>query len=74
MSSRGPRRAKLGLLTPRRVYVLNDGGEVDLDLGAYEWSLNVTLSRDNNITAEKSTKRSSKKRRVIFYAGEEYQN
>ena len=56
------------------MYVLNDGGEVDLDLGAYEWSLNVTLSRDNNITAEKSTKRSSKKRRVIFYAGEEYQN
>ena len=39
MSSRGPRRAKLGLLTPRRVYVLNDGGEVDLDLGADEWSL-----------------------------------
>ena len=45
------------------------GGEVDLDLGAYEWSLNVMLSRDNNIAAEKYTKRSSKKRRVIFKRG-----
>ena len=32
------------------VYVLNDGGEVDLDLGNYELYLDVTLSRDNNIT------------------------
>ena len=74
VSSQGPRGlAKLGLLTPSRAYVPNDG-RGDLDLGAYKWSLNVTLSRDNNITAEKSTKRSSKKRRVIFYAREEYQN
>ena len=36
------------------VYVLNDGGEVDLDLGNYERYLNVTLSRDNNITTGKS--------------------
>lgn len=35
------------------VYVLNDGGEVDLDLGNYERYLNVTLSRDNNITTGK---------------------
>ena len=70
MSSCGPRGlAKLGLPTPGRAYVLNDGGEVDLDLGAYEWSLNVMLSRDNNIAAEKYTKRSSKKRRVIFKRG-----
>lgn len=35
------------------VYVLNDGGEVDLDLGNYERYLNVALSRDNNITTGK---------------------
>jgi len=35
------------------VYVLNDGGEVDLDLGNYERYLNITLSRDNNITTGK---------------------
>ena len=32
---------------------MNDGGEVDLDLGNYERYLNVTLSRDNNITTGK---------------------
>jgi hypothetical protein len=32
---------------------LNDGGEVDLDLGNYERYLDVTLSRDNNITTGK---------------------
>ncbi|MCO5609439.1 hypothetical protein L7F22_063665 [Adiantum nelumboides] len=35
------------------VYVLNDGGEVDLDLGNYERYLDVTLSRENNITTGK---------------------
>jgi CTP synthase len=35
------------------VYVLNDGGEVDLDLGNYERYLNVTLSHDNNVTTGK---------------------
>lgn len=35
------------------VYVLNDGGEVDLDLGNYERYLDVTLSKDNNITTGK---------------------
>jgi len=35
------------------VYVLDDGGEVDLDLGNYERFLNVSLSRDNNITTGK---------------------
>ena len=32
------------------VYVLADGGEVDLDLGNYERFLDVKLTRDNNIT------------------------
>ncbi|EJT99277.1 CTP synthase, partial [Dacryopinax primogenitus] len=35
------------------VYVLNDGGEVDLDLGNYERYLDVILSRENNITTGK---------------------
>lgn len=34
-------------------FVLNDGGEVDLDLGNYERYLNITLSRDHNITTGK---------------------
>lgn len=35
------------------VFVLNDGGEVDLDLGNYERFLDITLTRDNNITTGK---------------------
>ncbi|KRX28169.1 CTP synthase 2 [Trichinella nelsoni] len=35
------------------VFVLDDGGEVDLDLGNYERFLNVKLNRDNNITTGK---------------------
>ena len=34
-------------------FVLNDGGETDLDLGNYERYLNVTLTRDHNITTGK---------------------
>lgn len=33
--------------------MLDDGGEVDLDLGNYERFLDVTLRRDNNITTGK---------------------
>ncbi|CAG0917785.1 unnamed protein product [Notodromas monacha] len=35
------------------VFVLADGGEVDLDLGNYERFLDVTLHRENNITTGK---------------------
>ncbi|KAH9608868.1 hypothetical protein KSS87_002357 [Heliosperma pusillum] len=35
------------------VFVLDDGGEVDLDLGNYERFIDVTLTRDNNITTGK---------------------
>ncbi|KAL9969355.1 hypothetical protein ACROYT_G021559 [Oculina patagonica] len=35
------------------VFVLDDGGEVDLDLGNYERFLDVTLHRNNNITTGK---------------------
>ena len=35
------------------VFVLNDGGEADLDLGNYERFLDVTLTKDHNITTGK---------------------
>lgn len=35
------------------VFVLDDGGEADLDLGNYERFLDISLSRDNNITTGK---------------------
>lgn len=35
------------------VFVLDDGGEVDLDLGNYERFLDVNLTRDNNLTTGK---------------------
>ena len=41
------------IVTTGEVFVLDDGGEVDLDLGNYERFLDVTLHRDNNITTGK---------------------
>jgi CTP synthase len=35
------------------VFVLDDGGEVDLDLGNYERFMDLNLGRDNNITTGK---------------------
>ncbi|KAL2623251.1 hypothetical protein R1flu_003456 [Riccia fluitans] len=35
------------------VFVLDDGGEVDLDLGNYERFLDITLTKDNNLTTGK---------------------
>ena len=35
------------------VFVLDDGGEVDLDLGNYERFLDISLERDHNITTGK---------------------
>ncbi|OAL70964.1 CTP synthase [Trichophyton violaceum] len=51
------------------VFVLNDGGEADLDLGNYERYLNVTLSRDNNITTGKMYKHVIEKERRGDYLG-----
>ena len=45
-----------GTMSPREhgeVFVLDDGGEVDLDLGNYERYLKITLTRENNITTGK---------------------
>lgn len=55
------------------VYVLNDGGEVDLDLGNYERYLNVTLARDNNITTGKIYKEVIEKERRGDYLGKTVQ-
>ena len=44
---------ELTILPLGEVYVLNDGGETDLDLGNYERYLNISLGRDNNITTGK---------------------
>lgn len=55
------------------VYVLNDGGEADLDLGNYERFLDVTLGRDNNITTGKIYSRVLEKERKGSYLGKTVQ-
>lgn len=42
--------------------MLDDGGEVDLDLGNYERFLDSTLTRDNNITTGKVGEENEKKK------------
>ncbi|OBT54061.1 hypothetical protein VE04_06798 [Pseudogymnoascus sp. 24MN13] len=45
-----------GTMAPREhgeVFVLDDGGEVDLDLGNYERYLNITVTREHDITTGK---------------------
>ena len=55
------------------VYVLADGGEVDLDLGNYERFLDVKLTRDNNITTGKVYQRVIEKERRGDYLGKTVQ-
>lgn len=55
------------------VYVLDDGGEVDLDLGNYERFLNITLHRDNNITTGKIYQQVIVKERRGDYLGKTVQ-
>ncbi|KAK2140532.1 hypothetical protein LSH36_1323g00023 [Paralvinella palmiformis] len=55
------------------VYVLDDGGEVDLDLGNYERFLDVTLRRDNNITTGKIYQQVINKERRGDYLGKTVQ-
>uniref|UniRef100_A0A0E0PRF4 CTP synthase n=1 Tax=Oryza rufipogon TaxID=4529 RepID=A0A0E0PRF4_ORYRU len=48
--------ADAGTISPHEhgeVFVLDDGGEVDLDLGNYERFLDIKLTRDHSITAGK---------------------
>lgn len=55
------------------VYVLDDGGEVDLDLGNYERYLNVTLTRENNITTGKIYRQVIERERKGDYLGKTVQ-
>ncbi|KAK4684586.1 CTP synthase, partial [Tremellales sp. Uapishka_1] len=55
------------------VYVLNDGGETDLDLGNYERYLNVSLNRDNNVTTGKVYQHVIDKERKGDYLGKTVQ-
>lgn len=49
--------------------MLDDGGEVDLDLGNYERYLNITLTRENNITTGKMYTHVIKGERTGDYLG-----
>ncbi|XP_010931725.1 uncharacterized protein [Elaeis guineensis] len=55
------------------VFVLDDGGEVDLDLGNYERFLDITLTRDNNITTGKIYRSVIDKERKGDYLGKTVQ-
>ncbi|CAD2107435.1 cytidine triphosphate synthetase, putative [Plasmodium vinckei] len=55
------------------VYVLEDGGEVDLDLGNYERFLNIKLTYKNNITSGKVYEQVIKKERKGEYLGKTVQ-
>jgi len=55
------------------VFVLSDGGEVDLDLGNYERYLNITLTRDNNITTGKIYQHVIEQERRGVYLGKTVQ-
>lgn len=65
-----------GLMAPNEhgeVFVLNDGGEVDLDLGNYERSLDINLSSINNITTGKIYKKVIDDERKGKYLGKTVQ-
>ena len=55
------------------VFVLNDGGEGDLDLGNYERFLGITLTRDHNITTGKVYQQVLQKERRGDYLGKTVQ-
>ena len=55
------------------VYVLEDGGEVDLDLGNYERFLNESMERENNLTTGKIYKDIINQERSGDYLGKTVQ-
>lgn len=55
------------------VFVLDDGGEADLDLGNYERFLDVVLTRDNNITTGKIYSQVLERERKGIYLGKTVQ-
>ncbi|KAK7202174.1 cytidine triphosphate synthase [Novymonas esmeraldas] len=65
-----------GLMSPYEhgeVYVLEDGGEADLDLGNYERWMSVHLTRDHNITTGKVYQRLLSKERAGGFLGKTVQ-
>ncbi|KIX03845.1 CTP synthase [Rhinocladiella mackenziei CBS 650.93] len=54
-------------------FVLDDGGEVDLDLGNYERYLNVTLTKENSITTGKMYQHVIERERRGDYLGKTVQ-
>ena len=65
-----------GLMNPNEhgeVFVLNDGSEVDLDLGNYERSLDIDLCSKNNITTGKIYKKVIDDERTGKYLGKTVQ-
>ncbi|OAL55059.1 CTP synthase-like protein [Pyrenochaeta sp. DS3sAY3a] len=65
-----------GTMNPKEhgeVFVLSDGGEVDLDLGNYERYLNITLTRENNITTGKIYQHVIERERKGDYLGKTVQ-
>lgn len=61
------------LPSPGEVFVLDDGGEVDLDLGNYERFLDIRLTRDNNLTTGKIYQSVINKERRGDYLGKTVQ-
>ena len=55
------------------VFVLDDGGETDLDLGNYERFMDLNLTRDNNITTGKIYRSVIEKERRGQYLGKTVQ-
>jgi len=55
------------------VFVLHDGGEVDLDLGNYERFMDIRLTRDHNITTGKVFEKVLSKEREGAYLGKTVQ-
>lgn len=53
--------------------MLDDGGEVDLDLGNYERFLDIRLTRDNNLTTGKIYQSVINKERRGDYLGKTVQ-
>lgn len=51
------------------VFVTHDGGEIDQDIGNYERFLNITLSKDNNLTTGKIFQSVIEKERHFKYDG-----
>lgn len=61
------------VLCAGEVFVLDDGGEVDLDLGNYERFLDIRLTRDNNLTTGKIYQSVINKERKGDYLGKTVQ-